>query len=295
MDRAFSSGSSASPPAAPASPSLGYATAGNPGTGTPSTKPGAYWYHMITEEMRAVIAAAGIAATQSDLTQMSQALRRVAGGNVTTVNFAASPFQLTADHAGMVLVDAAGGNVVINLPAANVLTGLPYAFRRTDASVNTVTVNRAGADTIDEGGVSFSLTSKAIQQVRSNGVTTWSTVTPVAATQAEANAGTDDVKFVTALKLRSGFAISLTTNGYIKFPTWLGGLIVQWGVDIVNSVGPTTVTLPLAFPVAHAVVLTTASVAGETGYVSVDSKSLTNFVVRKSGATFGSLWVSIGY
>lgn len=74
MDRAFASGASGTPPTAPASPSIGYPTKGNAGTGTPATKPGEYWYHMITEEMRAVIAAAGLTPSQSDLTQLLQAL-----------------------------------------------------------------------------------------------------------------------------------------------------------------------------------------------------------------------------
>lgn len=74
MDRAFASGSSASAPTAPASPSIGYATAGNPGSGTPPTKPGPWWYHMVTEELRGIIAAAGLTPSQSDITQLLQAL-----------------------------------------------------------------------------------------------------------------------------------------------------------------------------------------------------------------------------
>lgn len=75
MDRAFSSGASASPPTPPASPSIGYPTSGNPGTGTPPTKPGAYWYHMMTEEIRNVLVAAGLTPEQGNLTQLLQALR----------------------------------------------------------------------------------------------------------------------------------------------------------------------------------------------------------------------------
>jgi hypothetical protein len=74
MDRAFASGASGSPPTAPASPSVGYATAGNPGTGTPATKPGPWWYHMITEEQRAVVVAAGITPDQTSTTQLRDAI-----------------------------------------------------------------------------------------------------------------------------------------------------------------------------------------------------------------------------
>lgn len=224
-------------------------SAGNPAGGVPATYFSPDWADAVQQELINIVEGAGVAPTAAVLTQVRQAIKRITGGNVTTVNFAGSPFALTADHAGMVLVDATAGNVVINLPAANVLAGLPYAFRRTDTSVNTVTVNRAGADTIDEGGISFALTSKAIQQVRSNGATTWSTVAPVAATQAETDAGTDDAKFVTPKKLRFGFSASLNTNGYIAFPSWMGGLILQWGLDNTNLLQNSSrlITYPLAF------------------------------------------------
>lgn len=75
MDRAYSSGAAGSAPSAPASPSIGYPTAGNPGVGTPPTKPGPYWYHMIMEELLGVISAAGITPAPGNLTQLLTALR----------------------------------------------------------------------------------------------------------------------------------------------------------------------------------------------------------------------------
>jgi phage-related tail fiber protein len=74
MDRAFKSGASGTPPTAPVSPSVGYPTSGNPGTATPATKPGPWWYHMMTEEMRAVIVAAGITPDQTNTTQLRDAI-----------------------------------------------------------------------------------------------------------------------------------------------------------------------------------------------------------------------------
>lgn len=191
-----------------------------------------------------------------------KAIKRASGLNVTTVNFAASPFALTADHAGMVLVDATAGNVVINLPAANVLAGLHYAFRRTDTSANTVTVNRAGADTIDEADVALTIPAKGTRHLRSNGVSAWPTIGAFAATQAETEAGNDDAKFVTPKKMRMGFAASFGASGYIALPTWLGGLILQWGGTVVHSgsgnVG--TNTFPISFITAgYRVVLTDIS------------------------------------
>lgn len=65
------------------------------------------------------------------------------------------------------------------------------------------------------------------------------------ATQAETDAGTDDSRIVTPKKMRFGVSYSLTQNGYIVFPSWLGGFIVQWGFDDF-SLG--TITLPIVFP-----------------------------------------------
>lgn len=254
---------------------------GDLATGILPTDLDAAWFNGTQEELLSIIEGAGIAADAVVLTQVRQAIKRLAGGNVTSVNLAASPFALTADHAGLVLVDATAGNVVINLPAANVLAGLPYAFRRTDATANTVTVNRAGADTIDEGGASFTLTSKAVQAVRSNGASTWSTVTSVAASQAEINAGTDDAKFVTSKKVRAGFAASFGANGYIAFPTWLGGWIVQWGgtVTHVGSGSVGTTTMPLTWPTGClSIILTDSSVASNNAVVwATDTTNLSNF------------------
>ncbi|MEZ0556173.1 phage tail protein, partial [Pseudomonas sp. Env-2] len=68
-------------------------------------------------------------------------------------------------------------------------------------------------------------------------------------TQNQTNAGLDDATFVTPKKLRAGFLSSFTLNGFIAFPTWLGGLIIQWGrTASLGDGNSTTVSLPLTFP-----------------------------------------------
>lgn len=81
MDRAFASGASGSAPSVPASPSIGYPTAGNPGSGTPATKPGEYWFYMITEEIRKVITDAGLTPAAGNVTQLSAAIQNLIAGS----------------------------------------------------------------------------------------------------------------------------------------------------------------------------------------------------------------------
>jgi hypothetical protein len=99
----FEGDAAASAPTPPATPSVGYHTDGNPGTGTPASLPGAYYFHQIATELQAVVTAGGIAPDPADLGQLLSALRRIAIP-VGMVEFHGSqtlpPFRLEArgDH-----------------------------------------------------------------------------------------------------------------------------------------------------------------------------------------------------
>jgi hypothetical protein len=73
------------------------------------------------------------------------------------------------------------------------------------------------------------------------------------ATQAQLNAGVDDATIVTPKKMRAGFSVSLGATGYIAFPSWLGGVIVQWFKGPISAnetdVYP-AISFPMAFPSA---------------------------------------------
>lgn len=108
---------------------------------------------------------------------------------------------------------------------------------------------------------------------------------PIAiASQTATDAGASDTTAISPLKLRNGFAISLGTSGYLKFPSWLGGLIVQW-TQVTTTAGSgtnNTLTYPLTFPtdvlqaVMSATTGTTAGSAAQEGayIVSVSAASL---------------------
>lgn len=75
-NRSFESGASATPPTAPASPSAGYPTNGNPTLAIPATLPGDYWFYQIGEELRAAIVAGGLTPAAGTLNQLASAIFR---------------------------------------------------------------------------------------------------------------------------------------------------------------------------------------------------------------------------
>lgn len=114
---------------------------------------------------------------------------------------------------------------------------------------------------------------------------------PKVATQALTDAGVDDTTIVTPKKLRFGFSISLTTNGYIVFPSWLGGLVLQWGL-VPNSYGGGGTVKNFVIPFPNACLSISGSPFGNvapanfeaaefynltnTGFTSANSSSATN-------------------
>ncbi|MEI7294440.1 hypothetical protein WCQ02_20050 [Paraburkholderia tropica] len=99
------------------------------------------------------------------------------------------------------------------------------------------------------------------------------------ATQAQTTAGTDDATIVTPKKLRAGFSLSLTANGYIAFPSWLGGLIIQWGAAPCAASATTTTTFPLTFPNGClSITICGYQAAGnQQAYAVVNGKTAANF------------------
>ncbi|HVE20663.1 MAG TPA: hypothetical protein VNC39_01690 [Acidocella sp.] len=130
----------------PATGTPQYAVNGVPGSTVPTQFP-AYHYNGIVQEILALQGGAGLTNNRQALNQVLQAVKRFAGGNVTTVTASAT---LTADNAGLVLVNAADSNITITMPAAASANGIPLSFKiiRTDTSANTVTYALAENDTI---------------------------------------------------------------------------------------------------------------------------------------------------
>lgn len=136
------------------------------------------WCDSVQQELVNVIEGAGVAVSGAALTQVRQATKRLFAGNIGTITVA-GPTALTADNAGLVLVDATANNVAITLPAANAVAGVPLEFKfvRVDATANTVTISRAGADTYLGGATSFTLVGLGdLRVVQSDAASKWAVI-----------------------------------------------------------------------------------------------------------------------
>lgn len=288
MDRAYQSGAAGSAPSAPASPSTGYPTAGNPSTGTSATKPGPYWYHMIMEELMAIITAAGIAPAQGNLTQLLTALRS-SGVFQTPGQFDGSTKVATTEFVRRELGRRRGFvayNASKNLGAAD--AGMYIAFDGTGPCAAVL----PDPATLPAG------TSFFIEAASRDVTVTATNATfdgPAAKTQNVASvllpgaSGNTCCEFIVQAPGRyraiGGEGLLSPASGYVKLAN---GLIMQWGQVLVSSGSTATATLPVAFPnaaLAGFVTLIGAPV-GSSYSGSINSLSTTQVQVGH--------WASVG-
>ena len=124
----------------------------------------------------------------------------------------------------------------------------------------------------------------------------------------------NSTKAVTTAWAKFGFSVSLGSAGYFKFPTWLGGLAIQWGsVSASGGTGPFgTITFPSATVFATACVFVGGNAnacvngsslnnSGDIPFVCFDSFTTTTARWRmdtNKGDGFGTVpltWFAVGY
>lgn len=122
------------------------------------------------------------------------------------------------------------------------------------------------------------------------------------ASQAQTDAGVDDKTIVTPKKLRWGFSMSKERDGYLMLPSWLGGVIIQWGtINAIAAGAQVSVTFPIAYPSAQ--IMTLVGNSSSSGSTSVTSTlcvmygGLTKFTVSAIGSNGqpNGPWISIGW
>lgn len=75
-----------------------------------------------------------------------------------------------AIDAGIFLVDASLGNIILTLPAVATSSGKVISVKKIDITANTVTINPAGAETIDGNNNAVLYTQYEYIRLVSNGV-----------------------------------------------------------------------------------------------------------------------------
>ena len=160
----------------------------------------------------------------------------------------------------------------------------------------TITVNGAVTGSVAfDGAGNVTLTVAATQADESTaGGAKVATITQV-------NAGIDDTAYLTSKKLRWGFAKG---PNHLVFPTWLGGLKIQWGRLIGVGLNSSfyNVTFPVAFSseVCHiGSQISRSAVISGTVATLIKSETLTGFEIAGDQDTNTStgdiLWIAFGF
>jgi hypothetical protein len=136
---------------------------------------------------------------------------------------------------------------------------------------------------------------------------------PLAAQATEINQGTakvataaqmldseNDSVMATPKKLRLGFKFSPGANGYITFPSWMGGLIIQWGALSMAQDTAAVATMSIAFPAANFWEGVTGSINRITGGTTqsgtnVTARTLSTITIANDDAAQVVRWITVGY
>lgn len=140
------------------------------------------------------------------------------------------------------------------------ITALPSASETTPGVIEIATQSETDTGTDDARAVTPKKLKTFLSQALFSATESVAGILKIA-TQIQTDTGADDATAVTPKKLKFGFASSFATNGYIVFPTWLGGLALQWGLTTPLRESSLTVTLPIAYTSVHLASYATVNLA----------------------------------
>lgn len=120
------------------------------------------------------------------------------------------------------------------------------------------------------------------------------------ATAAQMLDSENDSVMATPKKLRLGFKFSPGANGYITFPSWMGGLIIQWGALSMAQDTNAVATMSIAFPTANFWEGVTGSINRITGGTTqsgtnVTARTLSTITIANDDAAQVVRWITVGY
>jgi hypothetical protein len=103
---------------------------------------------------------------------------------------------------------------------------------------------------------------------------------------------------ISAIFIALGFVASLAANGYIKFPSLLGGFVIQWGLSgSVSANASLAVSFPVMFPnacFAVAPVRNSTSAANQYGW-SINTPTTSGFTLyNENTAATPFYWIAVG-
>ncbi|CAJ0896137.1 hypothetical protein R77569_04567 [Ralstonia mannitolilytica] len=103
---------------------------------------------------------------------------------------------------------------------------------------------------------------------------------------------------ISAVATSAGFASSIGTNGYVKFPSWLGGWIFQWGLANITGNTDYSVSFPISFTTAVYSITNSNGYTQGSGTINAPvvvgvSPSLSSFVLRSTNNT-SVYWMAAG-
>ncbi|WP_347505151.1 pyocin knob domain-containing protein [Pseudomonas anguilliseptica] len=223
---------------------------GDPALAILATRLNAEFFNSLQEEVAGVVEGAGLALIPEDNGQLLLAVKNLIVANALKIKapIAGDLNTYTADIRG-------SGSNLTNAPGGD--AGFWYLDVQKHGTVGTYCRQIAARVTGAAPDVYVRHCNNGVWTGWARFITEGTAATEAAAgvarvaTQVQTNAGADDATIVTPKKLRFGFAVSLTANGYIALPSWLGGLILQWGTSVnIGYDQRATVSYPIAFPTA---------------------------------------------